>query len=89
MPILQDKIVKTRKPHHCWGCGKKFEAGVKLRYQVDAEEGTINSSYWCKVCDTTVKAEYDEQVDCGIGFGDVKDYMSWEENVQTMERTYP
>ena len=88
MPVLRDKVVTTRKEHKCWGCGEKFEKGSKLRYQVDVEDGKLNDSYWCKVCDATVKESYEEQVDCGIGFGDVRDYESWGKNLQIMERTY-
>lgn len=86
--ILTDKVVKTRKEHNCWGCGEKFKKGTNLRYQVDVDNGDFNKSYWCKVCDTTVEQEYCEQVDCGIGFGEVKDYDSWNQNLKSVERTY-
>lgn len=86
--ILTDKIVTTRKAHPCWGCGEKFEKGVKLRYQVGVESGDFSQSYWCKVCDKTIQQCYDEQVDCGIGFGEVKEYFTWNENLQALERTY-
>ena len=88
MSILREKIVKIRKSHKCWGCGDKFEEGTKLRYQVDVYSGAINSSYWCKVCDITVKECYDEQLNCGIALGDVKDYVSWDKNLKDFKRTY-
>lgn len=88
MTVLRDKVVKIRKSQNCWGCGERFEVGAKLRHQTDVDENGFCSSYWCKVCDVTAKNSYDEQVDCGIGFGVVKDYCGWDENLQIIERTY-
>lgn len=88
MAVLRDKVVKIRKAQQCWGCGEHFGVGTKLRHQTDVNENGFCSTYWCKVCDETVSQSYDEQVDCGIGFGNVKDYYGWEENLQTIKRTY-
>lgn len=51
MDILLDKKVKIRKPQRCWGCARTFEVGTMLHYIKSAEDGTINNSYWCPVCD--------------------------------------
>jgi len=47
---LQDKIVKTRKPHYCTGCNKLFLAKRKLRYQSGVCEGDFYSGYMCEPC---------------------------------------
>lgn len=86
--ILTYKIVKTRKPHKCWGCTEQFEKGVKLRYQVSVDNGEFDRAYFCKVCEVTIRESYEELIDCGIGFGDVKDYFGWDENLQAVERTF-
>lgn len=31
MEILSDNVVKTRKPHTCNACHRKFEAGTQMR----------------------------------------------------------
>jgi uncharacterized protein (DUF2344 family) len=50
MDILSDKTVKTNKPHMCFGCGRKFEKGTKMRRQVNTCDG-ICVVYSCKTCD--------------------------------------
>ena len=49
MRILSDKIVTTRKKHRCNACGRMFEAGTKMRTQVNTSDGLIT---WreCPTC---------------------------------------
>jgi len=49
MKTLSDKIVKTRKPHICFACGRKFPAGTKMTRQVNDYDG-IQSVYSCLTC---------------------------------------
>lgn len=50
MHILKDKIVKIRKHHSCWGCGREFPAGSTLRKVVTVDAGDFAHTYWCAVC---------------------------------------
>lgn len=50
MDILQDKIVKCRKPHRCYHCGITIQVGEEARYVVSVEGGDFYSSYTCKYC---------------------------------------
>ena len=51
MTSLTDKIVTTRKPHLCHGCGDLFPAGTQMRYWSGIYEGDFNSGYMCTTCD--------------------------------------
>ena len=50
MDILSDKIVTTRKKHMCSACGRKFEAGTRMRAQVNTYDG-IHTWRACLACD--------------------------------------
>ncbi len=47
---LWTKMVKTRKSHRCWGCGKEFPPGTQLECATEVEGGHIMSIYWCDTC---------------------------------------
>lgn len=50
MDIISDKVVKTRKPHICYACGRKFEKGTTMNCQVNKHDGDINAVYSCETC---------------------------------------
>jgi len=47
---LQDKTVKTRKPHRCFGCAKIYPAGWLMRFNTSVGEDGFCSTYFCSVC---------------------------------------
>lgn len=47
--VLSSKIVKTRKPHYCFGCGRKFPAGIEMKRE-GVIDGTPFTMYLCKTC---------------------------------------
>lgn len=47
---LSDKIVTTKKPHLCHGCGKRYSAGNSMQYTTGVNDGDFHSSYWCAPC---------------------------------------
>ena len=49
MDILNDKVVTTRKKHNCSACGRVFEAGTKMRTQVNTFDG-IQTWRECPTC---------------------------------------
>ena len=86
MECLKDKIVKTRKPHNCWGCCRKFQKGSDRRYIVSVDGGSFSGSYWCKVCDSVVDdLESWERYD-GFSYGAIKDNCDeWGERKEKIE----
>lgn len=51
METLSNKVLVTRKPHRCWGCGREFPPGSTLRKVVSVDCGDFASTYWCGICD--------------------------------------
>ena len=39
MDVLTQKLVKTRKPHTCFGCGRVFPAGTRMEFSTIADGG--------------------------------------------------
>ena len=50
MEALTQKFVKTRKPHICFGCGRRYPAGTMMEFVAIADGGTVNNSYLCETC---------------------------------------
>ena len=48
--ILEDKIVKTRKDHNCWGCAKVIPKKTNVKMICSSEERKITRTYWCDDC---------------------------------------
>lgn len=51
MDVLMDKLVKTRKPHRCWGCSREMRPGSMMRCKSTVDACGFMSSYFCVVCD--------------------------------------
>lgn len=49
MTILSDKLVKTRKSHHCFACDRVFQAGTQMHRQVNTLDGIV-TVYTCAAC---------------------------------------
>ena len=77
MDILEQGIVKTRKPHKCWGCREVLPAGTKVYRCKAVDAGTISTSYWCPAC-RAVYQDLDRRVlvEDGIAYGDIADNES-------------
>lgn len=45
MDVLTQKLVKTRKPHTCFGCGRTFPASTRMEFSTIADGGTVDNSY--------------------------------------------
>lgn len=48
--ILRYKLVKIRKPHVCFGCGRCFEPPYRMISAAAAYDGTVGSYYLCESC---------------------------------------
>lgn len=68
--ILRYKLVKTRKPHVCFGCGRCFEPPCQMISAAAAYDGTVGSYYLCKSCDEVAS---DLGALEGFCFGDLRE----------------
>lgn len=48
--VLTDKVVRTRKPHKCWGCLREFPKGTRMWLNV-IDEKPLTAYYYCMTCD--------------------------------------
>jgi len=64
MDTLSDKIVVTRKPHRCFACLRKFEAGTKMKAQTNIDN-EIYTVYSCETCQTLMDKFHDHFYDDG------------------------
>lgn len=65
---MRHELVKTRKPHRCWGCWQQFPAGSILYYSVGVYDGDFGTAYWCQPCDAYIN-EHREDFEDGISPG--------------------
>ncbi len=60
MRNISTKIVKTRKPHVCFACGRMFKEGTEMKSDANVYEGRIYSLYTCEICDELLTNYPDE-----------------------------
>lgn len=72
MEIISHKLVRTRKPHCCWGCSQEFPIGSMLWNCISKEE-KIESTYWCESCQELIEQDV-KPLDEGYYFGELADY---------------
>lgn len=74
---LRYKMVTTRKPHICFGCGRKFEPPTKMVCAASVDCGTVDTYYLCKTCDDIVsEMQYGDE----YGYGDLREEALEREN---------
>ena len=68
--VFREKMVKARKQHVCYECGKRIEIGEEYQYIFGVWDGDASSFHTCEPC-----ADLRESLE-GIGFcstyGDLK-----------------
>lgn len=68
--VLRYKAVKIRKPHVCFGCGRRFEPPCQMIAAAAADAGTVDSYYLCESCDKIAsQMQYNDE----FGFGDLRE----------------
>lgn len=73
MDVLTQKLVNTRKPHTCFGCGRQFPAGAKMEFSTIADGDTVYNAYLCLTC---LDVEYRIHSEYGyfeFGFGELQE----------------
>ena len=73
MEALTQKFVKTRKPHICFGCGRRYPAGTMMEFVAIADGGTVNNSYLCETCLEVVAEISNESGYFEYYFGDLQE----------------
>lgn len=88
MDLIDSKNVVTRKPHSCWGCGEKFAKGSKLTRTTSADGGSVQSVYWCAICDEWW-ASFGYMDDDGIEFGSLVGDDEWKKLKKELTKPRP
>ena len=83
--ILSWKEVVTRKEHRCFGCNKKYPIGLKMVRAASADEGTVDTIYWCETCLEYMKTYFASCDETGQGEIFENDPEGWEEIRKEME----
>jgi len=55
MDTLEYRLVKTRKPHRCWGCERRLPAGTAMFVIVTVDHGEIGRTYVCQTCEAVYR----------------------------------
>jgi hypothetical protein len=66
--VIRSGVVKTRKPHRCWGCTIEIPAGSLVDSQTFEDMGTITTAYFCDTC-----SEMLSECDDGCCYGDMQE----------------
>ena len=61
--VLSERVVKTRKDHLCFACGRRFPARSIMHYQASKYNGDLQSLYICGTCNELFKKAYDDLYD--------------------------
>ncbi len=75
MDIVSHKIVKTRKPHNCWGCTKELPIGGMVQVVTSVDDNMINSVYWCDDCRDYMDTLESVDRQFGFEYGELKDQI--------------
>ena len=70
MKCVDEKYVKTRKAHKCFGCLRLLPMGTSMKYITNLSDDGFFSFYMCDICIEEVVA-WPEWTDDGINEGDV------------------
>ena len=78
--LISSKIVKTRKPHFCFGCAREFPKETKMQYNTVKDDEIFNT-YICPTCLEVINnMEYGDE----FCYGDLKeDALELEKNEVT------
>jgi hypothetical protein len=77
MDVLGRKIVFTRKPHICFGCGREFPKGANMERSCVVDGGVAWTCYLCQTCiDISSEMRYDDE----FCYGDLREEALEREN---------
>ena len=67
--VIGRKVLKTRKPHICFGCGRRFQAGAHMERSC-VVDGTLWTCYLCESCQ---QASSELNWSDEYGYGDLRE----------------
>jgi len=73
METIRQNTVKTRKPHHCWGCAEEYPTGTTMDVVVSKDMGKLESTYFCDICESVLSHWNSSERSDGIGYGELKE----------------
>lgn len=70
MDVIGRKVVLTRKPHICFGCGREFPKGTKMERSCVVDSGEAWTCYLCQTCiDISKEMRYNDE----FCYGDLRE----------------
>lgn len=76
--ILRWETRKIRKPHRCFGCGKVYPPGTQMANAAYADDGSVDSCYWCETCEEYMHRYFEYGDETGPGEIYANDPEQWE-----------
>lgn len=67
--VIGRHIVKTRKPHVCFGCGRQFQPGTIMERSCVVDVGL----WTCYLCDTCQEIAASMPYGDDFGYGDLRE----------------
>lgn len=67
--VVSSKIVKTRKDHCCFGCGRKFPAWTFMQKDFVVDYRDAFTTYLCETCQKICKNTWRDE----FGYGDLRE----------------
>lgn len=86
LETLRYKLVRTRKPHKCWGCAVEYPKGTEMHSICVADGGEMSSYHYCKVCEAYYAKFVPAWDDEGYAFGDLAQEDNYQEFKEQREK---
>ena len=68
--VIGRKMISTRKPHVCFGCGRQFPPKTKMERSAVVDGGSVWTCYLCKTCvDVSQELNWNDE----YGFGELRE----------------
>ena len=73
LDLIDDRMVKTRKKHNCWGCTKKINIGETVRMTLCVDV-IIQRAWWCEDCIELMDSLEEWQKEDGFTYGELLNF---------------
>ena len=70
--VLSSKVVTTKTPHNCWGCGNPIPIGERVEHTTCIDMGIL-SMYWCGICSEFMGTLDSYDTENGFCYGELKE----------------
>ena len=88
--IIDNRVVTTRTPHRCPGCGLVWPVGTEMHRVKHVDMDTMCNDYWCPVCEAFA-SEYADDGEFAGWDGEIRadDPTRWVAAAQRLGMTPP